>query len=303
MNKTNPAQLFELTMIFGNSFRLPVPLDHAGYGVRDLHATIDLFKRLGFSPTKEKKLMTRDPDSGGFRPLGQLSAHLVFEKGYLELSAPTSRDNHLIPLIERYPGIHILALAAENVEEQRRYCRKWYRDLTPVRQASRNIEYGKNHGIARFKWFPLPADVFSEGIVCSVEHLTRDLVFQREVLCHPNKVCALAGIYLCARNPALMKKKYEPFSKSEHGLPHVHEDGHLRIINSADMMEHDFCRTLPDQDAIIGLDMETRSLAILKDVLCGNEISFREYPDARIFVPLPSLNSFIFFKETGGDGL
>ena len=289
-------------MIFGNSLRLPIPIDHAGYGVRDLPATVDLFKRLGFAPTKEKKLMTRDPNSGDFRPLGQLSAHLVFEEGYLELSAPTSRDNHLVPLIERYPGIHILALATENAEEQHRYCRKRYQDSTPVRQASRHIEYGKNHGIARFKWFPLPADVFSEGIVCSVEHLTRGLVFQHEVLCHPNKVCALSGISLFAQNPGQMKKKYGPFSISEHDMPHVHEKGYLRIITRANMMEHNFARTLPDQDAIIGLDMETSSLTILKDVLRGNEINFHEDPDTGIFVPLPSLNSFLLFKETGDDG-
>ena len=289
-------------MTLVNPLRLPIPIDHIGYGVKELYATIELFKRLGFSPTREKELMARDPETGEFYPLGQLSAHVVFEKGYIELSAPTwkIKNNHLIPFVERCPGIHILAVATSDVEKQHQSCRKCYQDLAAVAQASRKIEYGKNRGKARFKWFPLPGDDFPEGIVCFVEHLTRDLVFQSEVLSHPNEVSALAGVTLFSRNPKETEDKYKPFIIDGHGISNVHENSYLRIISYGDMANNNYGLKTPDQDAIIGLDMETGSLTIVKDILLRNKIRFHERPDAGIIVPVLSINSFILFRERNG---
>lgn len=278
------------------ALRLPLPIDHAGYGVDDLPAAVRLFRKLGFAPTKEKALMARDPESGERRPLGQTSAHVVFKKGYLELSAPTIETNHLVPLVERHSGIHILALATNDAEEQHRACQQRHPDLPAVAQASRPIEYGKNRGAAGFKWFPLPGDVFREGIVCFVEHLTRKLVFQDEVSSHPNKAVALAGVALFSRDPEATAARYKPFAAPGHGILHVHETGYLRTITRADMARDDFGLKIPAEDRIVGLDVETTSLAALKNLLRENNIAFHDRPEG-VMVPLLPLNSFLLFKE------
>lgn len=278
------------------ALRLPLPIDHASYGVDDLPAALRLFRKLGFAPTKEKALMARDPESGE-RPLGQTSAHVMFKKGYLELSAPTIETNHLVPLVERYSGIHILALATNDAEEQRRACQQRHPDLPAVAQASRPIDYGENRGgAAGFKWFPLPGDVFREGIVCFVEHLTRKLVFQDEVSSHPNKAVALAGVALFSRDPEATAARYKPFAGAGHKIPHVHETGYLRIISRADMADDDFGLKIPAEDRIVGLDVETTSLAALKNLLRENNIAFHDRPEGVIVSLLP-LNSFLLFME------
>lgn len=279
-----------------NSLRWPLPIDHAGYGVDDLPAAVHLFRKLGFAPTKEKALMARDPESGERRPLGQLSAHVVFKKGYLELSAPTIENNHLVPLVERYSGLHILALATNDAEEQRRACQQRHPDLPAVAQASRSIEYGKHRGAAGFKWFPLPGGVFREGIVCFVEHLTRKLVFQDEVSSHPNKAVAFAGVALFSRDLEATAARYKPFAVVGHEIPHVHEKGYLRIITREDMANDDFGLNIPAEDRIVGLDVETTSLAALKNLLRKNKMAFHDRPEGAV-VPLLSLNSFLLFKE------
>lgn len=278
------------------SLRWQAPIDHAGYGVDDLPAAIRLFRQLGFAPTKEKALMARDPESGERRPLGQLSAHVVFKKGYLELSAPTVENNHLVPLVQRYAGLHILALATNDAEEQRRACQKRHPGLPAVAQASRAIDYGKNRGAAGFKWFPLPGDVFREGIVCFVEHLTRKLVFQDEVSSHPNKAVALAGVALFSKDPEATAARYKPFAVAGREIPHVHENGYLRIITREDMANDDFGLKIPAEDRIVGLDVETTSLAALKNRLRKNKMAFHDRPEGAV-VPLLSLNSFLLFKE------
>lgn len=278
------------------SLRQPLPIDHAGYGVEDLPATIHLFRKLGFAPTKEKALMARDPESGERRPLGQTSAHVVFKKGYLELSAPTTENNHLVPLVERYSGLHILALATNDAEEQRRACQQKHPDLPAVAQASRRIDYGKHRGAAGFKWFPLPGDVFREGIVCFVEHLTRKLVFQDEASSHPNKAVALAGAALFSRDPEATAARYQSVAAAGPEIPHVHEKGYLRIVTRADMANDDFGLNIPAEDRIVGLDVETTSLATLKNLLRKNNLAFHDRLEG-VVVPLLPLNSFLLFKE------
>ena len=279
-----------------SSLRRPLPIDHAGYGVDDLPAAARLFRKLGFAPTQEKALMARDPESGESRPLGQLSSHVVFKKGYLELSAPAIENNHLVPLVERYSGLHILALATNDAEEQRRACQQRHPDLPAVAQASRPIEYGKHRGAAGFKWFPLPGGVFREGIVCFVEHLTRNLVFQDEVSSHPNQAVALAGVALFSTDPEATAARYKPFAATGQEIPHVHEKGYLRIITREDMANADFGLKIPAEDRIVGLDVETTSLAALKNLLRKNKMAFQERPEG-VVVPLLPLNSFLLFKE------
>ena len=288
-------------MIFAASEQLPLAVDHAGYGVSNLSAVVELFRKLGFSPTTEQELLARDRDTGTFHPLGQRSAHLVFEHGYLELSAPTRKveNNHLIPLVERYEGLHILALATSDAEQQRQRYSAWHPNPAPVAQASRSIEYGKDPGLARFKWFPLPAEVFPEGIVCCVEHLSRGRVFQREVLSHPNGVSGLLGVMLLSPDPQQAQARYEPFTNAEHGIPRVHERARLHMLPSVDAVNDALGLTLPRSDILVGLELETRALTTLKDILKQNRVGFFEYQQTGVIVPLPALNSFLYFRSNG----
>lgn len=284
--------------MFADWLRLPMPIDHVGYGARDLRRVIDLFRMLGFAPTEEKELVVWDAETGAFHPLGQLSAHVVFANGYIELSAPTGQvaGNHLIPLVERRPGIHILAIAADDAERRRASALALHPSLPEVSHAAREIAYGKRRGKARFKWFPLPREAFPEGIVCFAEHLTRDLVFQSEVLSHPNKASGLSGVALVSENPERTAARYRPFAQGEHGIPRVHDRCHLSVAAHADLSGRGFGLNIPGGDAMIGLEVETASLTALTNALDRNRVGFRE-GESGILIPLSAINSFMLFRE------
>lgn len=176
-----------------------IALDHLGFAVRQMEPLLTLFRRLGFSPTEARELQRVDED-GRPAPLGQVSAHLVFADTYVELSAvpdPAS-GNHLEPFLDRYQGLHILALRSADLDAARRSCSAAGLHPTEVQQASREIEYGDRHGEARFRWWMLPAAELSDGLLCHVQNQTPELVYQSAVQAHPNSAVAVTGVIISA---------------------------------------------------------------------------------------------------------
>jgi len=176
-------------------------LDHVGLVGADMAAMRKAYIALGFAPTEPKALMARDPVTGVQRSLHQESCHLVFQRGYVELSAlaQASPTHHLAAYAGRYEGLHILALASGAIA--RLYARVGDAGLavSPLRFAARDIAYGERHGTAQFEWFMLDPAVSPDSLLCFVHNLTPELVFQAAVQRHPNSACRLLGItYLTA---------------------------------------------------------------------------------------------------------
>jgi len=184
-------------------------LDHVGVVGRELQPLLAAYRRLGFAPTEPKTLFGRDRATGAPVSLGQSSAHLVFGSGYVELSAvhSTSPDHHLASYLDRHAGLHILAFGVNDIAAAQARCLAAGLPATPVAAASRPIEYGERHGEARFEWFMVEAAAAPEGLLCGVRHVTPELVFQPEVQRHPNRVEALAGLYVVtAEAPAALQR-------------------------------------------------------------------------------------------------
>jgi hypothetical protein len=170
-------------------------LDHLGFAVRQIEPLLALFRRLGFAPTQPRELK-RLNDRGQLEALGQISAHLVFEDTYIELSGvpDPAAGNHLERFLDRYEGLHILALRGADLDQARRRCLAAGLNPTDVQLAGRRIEYGNRHGEARFRWWMLPADDMPDGLVCHVDNLTPELVYQAAVQRHPNGALAISAV-------------------------------------------------------------------------------------------------------------
>ena len=98
-------------------------------------------------------------------PIGQSSAHVVFESGYVELTQidSASRDHHLAPWVGRHFGLHILALGVDDITAAHERCRSAGVPVRDPARASRAVEYGSRHGEARFEWFMLEPAASPEG--------------------------------------------------------------------------------------------------------------------------------------------
>ena len=149
-------------------------VDHIGVVVHDLGREVAAWRGLGFRVS--------DPV-----PLGQSSAHVVFENGYVELSSPVpGSGNHLERYLAAGEGVRILVLAATDAAAAQRIVAATHPGCAAPRPASRAIVVGGREDVARFVWFPLPVDVVPDVLSAVVEHVTPDLVFHPSLVDHPN---------------------------------------------------------------------------------------------------------------------
>lgn len=258
-------------------------LDHVGLVGRALEPLLDAARRLGFAPTEPKPLLGRDPVTGEPRSLGQSSAHLVFEAGYVELSAvlTDSRDHHLAAYLRRHEGLHILALGVDDIGVAHERCRAAGLPVTAVAAASRAIEYGDRRGEARFEWFMLAPAAAPEGLVCCVRHLTPELVFQPAVQRHPNGALALAGVYVSAADPGAVLARLAAVSGAEPqgdrlDLP----GGWLRVMAPAALAARFPGAGLPAAPCLAGFAVRVRNLGQARAAAAAGGARIREAGDA-----------------------
>ncbi|RMF09665.1 MAG: VOC family protein [Alphaproteobacteria bacterium] len=266
-------------------------IDHVGIAGRNMDELLRAYRRLGFKTTRPEPLMGVDA-AGGAVPLGQVSAHFMFEDSYVELSAVTGEkpDNHLEPYLARYEGLHILALAARDASKA--HDRLAAAGLTPgpVQGATRDIRYGKS-GRARFSWFGFAPGAFPEAFVCVVEQCTPEVVFQGELTGHPNGAVDLLGVYMVARDHAAAMARYRPFEDSS-----AH-----RFIDVMDTQEA--VRRFPDMavpaggDCLIGMKISVRDLGVLKRCLAEASVPYVEQAGEILVSSSEAGGSIIIFSE------
>ena len=161
-------------------------VDHIGVVVRDLGREVAAWRELGFRVSDPVPLMGGDAQ-GRAVPLGQSSAHVVFENSYVELSSPVpGSGNHLESYLAAGEGVRILVLAATDAAAAQKSVAATHPDCPAPRPASRAIVIAGREDIARFIWFPLPVDVVPGVLSAVVEHATPELVFHPSLVDHPN---------------------------------------------------------------------------------------------------------------------
>lgn len=205
-------------------------IDHVGIVVHDLAAEVAAWRSFGFAVSEPVPLMGRDPQ-GRPVPLGQSSAHVVFENGYVELSAPEpGSGNHLEPYLSAGEGLRILVLAAGDADAARRAVARRHPQVAPVATASREVVIEGAVLTARFRWFPLPVDVVPGVLSAVVQHETPGIVFHPSLVGHANGLTRMTSAVARGRCAGLNIPELPAAAATE--APHlalVERDDALRI--------------------------------------------------------------------------
>jgi hypothetical protein len=192
-----------------------IGLDHLGFVARDLGSLWATCHALGFSRTEPEELLRHDPVSGESVSLGQSSCHLVFEQGYVELSAVTqpTPTHHLAAYLAHEPRLAICAFAASDVANIRTHVVSAGVASRELQHAARAVQYGARRGDAQFDWFMVEPAESPEGLVCYVRNRTPELLYQPEVQSHPNGAIALTGILVDAGGSAALDECVARYSR------------------------------------------------------------------------------------------
>lgn len=266
-------------------------IDHVGLVGKDVHAMRAAFQRLGFAATAPKELMRWDSKTGERESLQQESAHAVLEQGYIELSAVVTDDasHHLARYLRRYQGLHVLALSSGDIDADHARCEQAGLEPTPVSIATRDVEYGVRQGTAQFRWFMLAPHSAPEGLLCYVHNHTPELVFQPEVMSHPNSAVALHGVTVVASKPERAAEHYRALL----GLDPIAGDEELRFEMDGQciriMTRHAFIARypgagVPAMPCLRAFDVIVRDLGAARAYLNATRVRHQVREDGSLWV-------------------
>lgn len=183
-------------------------LDHVGIAGPDLDALRIAYERLGFRLTPRAQHHAPGPDLV-VRPIGTGNHCAMLRQGYLELIAvidPTLPSNTLDRFLARYHGLHIIAFEIEDPEAERARLREAGIAIPGVAWLERPIEVQGGTATARFARLPMPEA--PEGRIQLIRHLTPELLWQPDLLDHPNRAVALDEVTVVVGDPAASADRF-----------------------------------------------------------------------------------------------
>jgi hypothetical protein len=177
-------------------------LDHAGVIVRDLGANARAWERMGFLLSPVSRQSGRMPGRDETGPWATANRCAIFRDGYLELIGVVDDAcfNPWASFLDRFEGMHILALRVESADEA------WETlgripahggQFNPPVQRERSLDVDGELRTMRFR------NIFSrdaqcpEGRIIVIEHQTPQYLWQPKYLDHPNGAVALQAVFLC----------------------------------------------------------------------------------------------------------
>ena len=242
------------------ALRVPLPLDHVGWLVDDLDAERHGLAQLGFTVTSPGTLKTGNAGTRA-ADVGQWSAHVMFQDTYLELTAVAAgaRPAHLAPYLDR-GGLVILALRVTDAQAARTTLDEVGLTVTASAYSERPITYPEpaQQGTARFRWFMCVAEQFPQLLVCCVEHVTPELVFQPTVVSHDVHVNGLRSVFLFDPGAATAASRYQRLADA--ALQGEQANGELVIMDSSAMADRFAGFATPLQPAAVGIGLHVKDL-------------------------------------------
>ncbi len=188
------------------------PIDHVGFGVRELGAAAHRLRQLGFTLTPFAEHTKRAPD-GRLQPAGSGQHSVMFERDYIELLGITdpNAQHILAPRIARYVGMHHLLFNVESAELASIKLRARGVAAEDAKEWERPVTHGNLTRTARFSYFAVPPETTPEGLVGFVQHFTPDVIRPAGCMEHGNGAIGLAGVVICANDTAAVVRRYERY--------------------------------------------------------------------------------------------
>lgn len=283
-------------------------LDHLGVIVNDLTRGSACWERLGFQLSRTSPQMGLTPSANPqvaakFEPWATANRCAIFEEGYLELIGVHRPEcfNPWQSRLDRFEGAHILAVRCANADSTYEALRAISEDFDPPVQRRRDAPYGQSTREMAFR------NIFSQDAKVPecryivIEHQTPDVLWQADLVTHPNTAVRLTAAYMQANHPSVqtrMDALAAIGSAEQHdGSTHFHAGGRVQIANHTALSAR-FPGTPPLPDpAVLGCQVEVRDMQQTCRVLETNNVPFAT-AGSRLWVAPDSANGcLIEFTE------
>lgn len=284
-------------------------LDHLGWIGPDLTIGARAWERLGFRLSRISPQMGFTGPDGALEPWASANRCAVFKQGYLELIGITHPDrfNPWKTYLARGAGAHIAAFRVGEADAA-------YPSLAdrtggfdpPVqrrRMAPLGLDQSGGEAEMRFRNIFSQDDDWPEGRYIVIEHQTPDVLWQPELLEHPNGAEALVEAIFTAPDPGptrdrLVRLTNRPAVETTEGW-RIDTDGGLLTITTPTALAARFPGVeCPDRPAVIGAVVSVADLAAAKAFMTANEVELESSTDGLEFTAGPdAAGGIMAFKQ------
>ncbi|WP_051609117.1 VOC family protein [Fodinicurvata fenggangensis] len=178
-------------------------LDHVAHFVPSLEDAGAAMEAAGFLLTPFTRQQNRTPD--GMVPSGMANRCIMLDEGYIELLTAVSETDlsrQFEQAVERYVGLHLIALACGSAEAAHAHLeREGFAPNAPI-NLTRPVEGAEGEEMeARFTVLRVKPGTMPEGRIQVLEHHTEEAVWQPRFKAHDNAVRSLKAVLLVVDDP------------------------------------------------------------------------------------------------------
>ncbi len=181
-------------------------LDHVAVATDSLDRAAAAYRRLGF------KLTRRSSHSGNDGPWGTGNHCAMLRDGYFELigiTDPSLYHDHLKAALARYTGLHLLALGTSDTNQSHDDVASCGAAIKKPYDIARQVPFGDGEKEGRFRITEIDEAWFPEADFFFCQHDTPDVLWQPNLLDHPNGVTALKSATLVSADPEATAQRME----------------------------------------------------------------------------------------------
>jgi hypothetical protein len=285
-------------------------LDHVAVVVPNVDRAHETYARLGFRLTARSSHKGRLTPGGPVELWGAGNHCAMFHQGYLEIlgvTDPARHHAHVTERLERYPGLHLIALGCADAEAAARALVGRLGSSEEVVEVHRDVPYGAGTRPGRFRILRLPEGGFPEAELFYIEHPTREVLWQPELLDQPNGVVALEGVTLCSDSPettarrlgGLLGRDSEPRDGARR---FVLDEGFVEVI-AAEKIAARFAAPPPVLPFVAAAHFAVTDLSATRRRLAERGVGVSELGPDGIFVPPDAAEgAVIVFTQTQSRG-
>jgi len=190
-------------------------IDHIAHFVPHIEETSAALERAGFTLTPFSAQSHRLEAGGPLVPAGSGNRCVMLKEGYLEFLTPTADTpiaQQLRIAIQRYTGVHLIALGTSGAEADHvRLQKNGFSPLPPV-ALQREIGTETGSGTAKFTVVRVPPGTMAEGRIQYCQQHTPELLWQSRWITHANHARGLAAVILCVDDPQEAAQRYARYT-------------------------------------------------------------------------------------------
>ncbi len=277
-----------------------IVLDHIAHFVPSLAAARKALDALGFTVTPKSEHRTQDG------PAGSSNVCVMFERGYLEILAPTidtPNSQQIRAAMQRYSGVHLCCFGTPDAEGEQRRLEAHGFAPPPLTRLAREFEQRP----VRFSVARSETDRMPEGRIQFCQHHTPESIWRPEYWGHANGAAKLACLFVVAEDPVDTAARWAHFAallpRPAGGYVHLPMARGSLLVGSRDNWAA-LLGDAPEAPGIAGYALECRSTGNLVSRCELLGLPLRKLRDDLYVATLPeALGSSLMFGTRQGLGL